>query len=195
MLWVIGDVPHITVHYLDELPVTLNVEEDQQTLLKNAEKKAREISRLTDWYVLTSDGGVDIPGLKDKWDILRNQRIVGEDKTDKEKVSVLLSLMVGLTGEERACEHHFAVALAHSGEVIWSQEEVCETGVISEDPIDGEIPPYRWMGSLWYYPQFGKRELFLTDQEKEIVRETRIPLKKGFQEAVRNMHGTRVSVH
>jgi len=55
-----------------------------------------------DWYVLASDGGVDIPGLGKKWDILRNQRIVGENNTDLKKAEKLLDLMKDLKGEKKS---------------------------------------------------------------------------------------------
>ena len=83
--FLLGHPRGVTIHFWEELDQDVKIAEDQPTLIKNAEKKAIEISKLTDWYVLASDGGVDIPGLGPKWDILRNQRTVGEDKTDIEK--------------------------------------------------------------------------------------------------------------
>ena len=52
--------------------INIEVEEDGLSLSENAQQKAVEISKYTNMYVLASDGGVDIPSLGDKWDILRN---------------------------------------------------------------------------------------------------------------------------
>jgi inosine/xanthosine triphosphate pyrophosphatase family protein len=58
----LGKFPDLNIHFLDELNLNIKIEEDQKTLKKNAEKKAVEISKLTEYYVVASDGGVDIPG-------------------------------------------------------------------------------------------------------------------------------------
>lgn len=67
MVSLLGKVTNLKIHFLDELNLNIKIEEDQKTLRKNAEKKATGISKLTDYYVITSDGGVDIPGLGGKW--------------------------------------------------------------------------------------------------------------------------------
>ena len=139
---------NIKIHYLDEIVEKIIVEENQDTLEANARKKALEISKYTDWYVLSSDGGVDIPGLGNKWDIMKNQRTVGETKTDKEKVDFLISLMSGLKGEDRKCTYRLALALAKNGNPLWTFEDVTDVGYIIEKQQNTDIPPYRWMGHV-----------------------------------------------
>lgn len=107
MEYILKDSPNIQIYFLKDTDIDVDVEEDGDTLIDNARKKAVEISKHTDMYVLTSDGGVDIPGLKDKWDILRNQRIVGHDNSDDVKVRKVLDLMTGLKGDARKVEYHF----------------------------------------------------------------------------------------
>ncbi len=172
----------VKIHYLDELPEKIVVEEDQDSLIGNAKKKALEISKHTNWYVLTSDGGVDIPGLGKKWDILRNQRIVGETKTDKEKVEALITLMTGLKGEERKCTYHLALALAKDGQVLWSEEDITDMGYLVEELKETEIPLHMWMGQAWYYPNFGKTYNELSVSEKEEIRKLSNGLKDKLQE-------------
>jgi len=185
-------LPGINVHFWKELSLEVKVEEDQLTLLKNAEKKAVEISKLTDWYVLASDGGVDIPGLGKKWDILRNQRIVGEDKTDIEKAEKLLSLMKGLKGEKRKTIYQLALALAKNGNLVWSAERIIDRGYIAEQFPDRAIPEYRWMGHLWYYPQFQKVFNKLSREEKETVRKQAIGLKKDLRTVIEEILKTSI---
>ena len=136
---------------------------------------------------MASDGGVDIPGLADKWDILRNQRIVGENKTDVEKAEKLLELMKGLKGEKRKASYRLALALAIKGSLIWSTEQISDKGYISEELVSREIPPYRWMGQLWYYPQFKKVFNMLNDEEKEIVREQGQGIKQDLRKIINDI--------
>lgn len=172
----------VKVHYLDEIPDKIIVEEDQNSLEANARKKAMEISKHTDWYVLTSDGGVDIPGLGEKWDVLKNQRTVGETKTDKEKVDTLISLMKGLKGNDRKCIYRLALALAKDGNLLWSFEDITDAGYIIENPENINIPPYRWMGHVWYYPQFDKTFNQTSEAERNEVRKFAVKMKEKLQQ-------------
>jgi inosine/xanthosine triphosphate pyrophosphatase family protein len=183
----LSDCPEVRIRFLDETDLKIKIKEDQQTLKKNAEKKAIEISRLTNWYVLASDGGVDIPGLGERWNMLKNQRTVGEDKTDLEKAEKLLSLIRGLKKEKRRATYRLALALAKGGKLIWSTERVSDKGYISEKLINKEISPYRWMGHLWYYPKYKKVFNKLSEGEKEEVRKQGIELKRGLEKVIREI--------
>ena len=183
----LGSLPGVNIHFWKELGLEIKIEEDQPTLIKNAEKKAIEISKLTDWYVLTSDGGVDIPGLGKKWDILRNQRIVGENKTDVEKAERLLSLMKGLKGKKRKASYRLALALAKKGNLIWSIEQISDRGYIAKQLPDRVIPEYHWMSHLWYYPQYQKVFDKLSEEEKETVRKQAAELKKNLRMAIKEI--------
>lgn len=183
----LANCPGIKVHFWEEFGLEIKIEEDQPTLKKNAEKKAVEISKLTDWYVLASDGGVDIPGLGGNWDILRNQRIAGEDKADLEKAEKLLGLMKGLKGEKRKASYRLALALAKKGNLVWSTEQIVDKGFISEELPDREIPPYRWMGHIWYYPQHKKVFNNLSEEEKNEVRKQGIGIKRSLRRIIKEI--------
>jgi XTP/dITP diphosphohydrolase len=183
----LGKFPNLNIHFWDELNLNIKVEEDQNTLRKNAEKKAIEISKLADYYVLTSDGGVDIPGLGKKWDILRNQRTVGENKTDLEKTDKLLNLMRGLKLEKRKATYFLALALAKNGELIWSTEQIYDKGYIAEELPDRDISLGLWMGHLWYYPQFKKVFNKLNEKQKEEVRKQGIGIKRSLRRKMREI--------
>jgi len=156
MIWFLGENPKFNIHSLDELNINIKVEENKSSLIKNAEKKAKELSKLTDYYVLASDGGVDIPGLGNKWNFLKSQRTVGENNTDLIKVQYLLSLMKDLKGAQREVTNYLALALAKNGKVIWSNEEITDRGYITKDLINENIPKYRWIGHIWYYQKHKK---------------------------------------
>lgn len=181
MLYFLEGLEEVRIHYLDEIGKVNLIDEDQTSLKANAEKKALGISKQTDWYVIASDGGVDIPGLGDKWDILKNQRTVGENNSDKEKVNVLLDLMKGLRGEDRRCSYQLALALAKNGKLLWSYQDITDRGYIIEKPNDSEIPPYRWMGHLWYYPEFKKTFNLMNEDERNEVRKQGNKIKNELQ--------------
>lgn len=186
MMWYLKGIPGTVIHQMEEINQLIQVEENGKSLLENAQKKAREISKHTNWYVFASDAGVDIPGLGNKWDILRNQRIIGEEKNDSEKVAALIQLMKDLKGEERKCEWHIALALAKSGEVFWSTEKVCGSGYILENSPDGYIPPSTWVGHVWYYPDLGKTHNQLTEEEKN-RKDLQLPMKEDLQRTIRKI--------
>jgi XTP/dITP diphosphohydrolase len=187
MVSLLGKFSNLNIHFLNDLNLNIKVEEDQKTLRKNAEKKATEISKLTDYCVLTSDGGIDIPGLGKKWDILRNQRTVGEDKTDLEKTDKLLDLMKGLKSEKRKATYFLALALAKNGELIWSTEQIYDKGYIAEKLPDRDISLGLWMGHLWYYPQFKKVFNKLNEKEKEEVRKQGLGIKRSLRRKIREI--------
>jgi XTP/dITP diphosphohydrolase len=178
---------NIKIHYLDELKENIKVEEDQNSLKGNANKKAIEISKYTDYFVLASDGGVNIPGLGEKWDILKNQRTVGEDKTDQEKVNVLINLMKGLKGEGRKCTYQLALGLAKNGKSIWSFEDIYDNGYIIEKPSEIEIPIGRWMGFVWLYPQYQKVFTELNENQIKEVRKQGNKIKENLQKCINNL--------
>jgi inosine/xanthosine triphosphate pyrophosphatase family protein len=180
----LGNLPRVKIHFWEELGLEIKVKENQLTLKKNAEKKAIEISKLTDWYVLASDGGVDIPGLGKKWNILRSQRIVGENKTDLEKAEKLLKLMKDLKGKQRKVSYRLALALARKGTLVWSTEQVIDKGLITEELSDREIPHYRWIGHLWYYPQHQKVFNKLNEKEKNEVRKQGTGIKRSLRKII-----------
>lgn len=185
ILWHLDDLEGINLHYMSEID-PIEVVEDGKTLLENAEKKAREISEKTDWYVLTSDAGVDIPGLKEKWDMTRPRRIVGEHKNDLEKLKTLLEMMEGLTGPERNCKFHLALAVGKRGEVLWSKEVEAEDGVIVEKYDDRPINPNTWMARAWYYPEIGKTDEDLTPEQRAAIRQRyQQGMKDGFQSEIK----------
>lgn len=171
MLWHLEGLEGINLHYMSELAEPIEVVEDGKTLLANAEKKAQEISEQTDWYVLTSDAGVDIPGLGERWDMTRPKRIVGEDKNDLDKLKTLLEMMENLKGDQRKCKFHFALALGLKGQVLWSKELSAEEGVIVEKFDDRPINPNTWMARAWWYPDVGKTDEDLTPEERSAMRQ------------------------
>ena len=189
MKYMLSDIDNLKIYLLKDSDINIEVEEDGLSLSENAQKKAVEISKYTDMYVLASDGGVDIPSLGDKWDILRNQRIVGHDNDDLIKVSKVLDLMRGINGEDRKVEYHLALALALRGKIVATLEDVTDRGYIVETMPEGNIPLGMWMGYIWYYPKFGKTFTQLSDTELKEVNIQGDILKENLKKLIQNIRG------
>jgi XTP/dITP diphosphohydrolase len=190
MKYFLKDIPNLEIHLLEDEDIDVDVEEDGSSLIENAEKKALEISKYTSYYVLTSDVGNDIPALGDKWDMLRNQRIVGKYNTDMDKANFLLNLMKDLKGEERSFTTYFALALAKEGKVLWSEEQMIYKGYIVESIKEKEIQHDLWGQSLVYYPDFKKRGIELTREEEEELKEKNYNLKERLENFIKTLPTT-----
>ena len=187
MKYLLSGLAGVKIRDFGELEQSIKIEEDQSTLKANAEKKAIEISKLTDWYVLASDGGVAIPSLGKKWDILRNQRIVGEKKTDLEKAEKFLRLMKDLKGDKRKARFETGLALAKNGKLLWSTQDVASQAYILERLPDKNIPLHGWMSHLWFYPEFEKTDNQLNIQEKNEIRKQMDRLKQGLEKFLKKI--------
>jgi XTP/dITP diphosphohydrolase len=185
MEWFLRGIPDLTIHYLKELENVPDVEEDGETLEENAIKKAVVISKLTDWIVMTSDVGILIDALGEKWDYRRPRRILGEHATEKEKVEKLMELMKGLKGEERKAGYPLALAFAQDGKLLWSKEFISYEGyIVSEPDLEG-IGQHKGMGRMWYLPQFRTTEDKLTPEQRNQLRDIQEPVRDEIREFFR----------
>jgi len=189
MEYMLSDIDDVKIHFLKDSNINIEIEEDGPSLIENAKKKAREISKYTDWYVLTSDGGVDIPSLGSKWDILRNQRIVGHENDDITKVINILKLMKGIKKEDRKVEYHLALALALEGKIVGVLEGITDRGYIIEKMPKGDIPFGMWMGHIWYYPKFQKTFTQLDEIELNEANSQGDVLKEGLKKLIQGIEG------
>lgn len=186
MVFLLEGLKNVNIHFLKDQDFNIQVEEDEKSLKDNAAKKAIEISQKTNLLTLASDAGVDIPALGEKWNFLKSQRMVGQEKSDLEKVKTLLKIMEGLQGEDRRIENYLALALAKNGKLLWVDEDITERGYVTEDLVDENIPENRWLGHIWYYHEFNKVFNKLNDIELIKVREQSKNLKKSLQKFLCN---------
>ncbi len=187
LLFYLEGIENISIHFLKDQNIDVDVLEDGDTLEENAQKKAIEISKRTDFFVLASDGGVDISALGENWNFLKNQRTVGEKRSDVQKAEKLLEMMKSLQGEERKVVFHHALALAKDGNIFWSDEKITERGYIANRLPDKNIPKGKWLSHIWYYPEFGKVFNRLDEFELKKVREQSKELKQSLQKKVREI--------
>jgi len=98
---------------LREYGVFVDVEEDADTFLGNALKKAREIYELTHQPVVADDSGLCIDAL-DGWPGVYTHRFLGENATEEERNQEILRRMEGIPMEDRTC--HVMCALVYIDE-------------------------------------------------------------------------------
>lgn len=184
LLHYLEGLDNLKIHLLKDQDIQVNVVESGSSLEENAQKKAIEISKKTKFLTLASDGGVDIPVLGEKWDVLRNQRIVGENSSDVEKAKTVLKMLEGLNGEDRKVVFYHALALAKNGKLVWSSVDITEQGYVAQNLPDENIPKSKWFSHIWYYPEFEKVFNKLNEEELKKVREQSTNLKKKLHEVL-----------
>ena len=147
--------------------IKIPFEEDATSHRGNAEKKALFYSQFTNDLVITSDGGLIIPVLKNNWKSLKTKRFASLNASDKERISSLLNIMSPFHGKSRIIAWQEAVAVAHNGTLLGLWEAKGREGVLlEEDNSKSNQPPGFWLHSLWFIPTFNLLYDELSEQEK-----------------------------
>ena len=163
---------HYTPHNDDALP---DVEEVGNSAREIAEQKAIAYSLMCNGYAVSTDGGAVIPSLPG-WDPLRTRRFAA---SDKERIATLLEMMRG--AKDRTVEWHEAIALAHRGELLFSETARAMDGVIDETFNPQWYCEGIWLCSITSFPQFGGRNYFeLTDEERAATEDSWSALREAF---------------
>lgn len=96
-------------------------EEGSVSLRENAEHKASAWARAAGLHALTSDGGLHVPALGERWNPVRTRRAAGPGATDADRAVHLLGLMADLKAEERqACWVEVVALAAPDGTLLGS---------------------------------------------------------------------------
>ena len=105
----LGDLPYGIVS-LDEVGITLEVEETGTTFQENALLKARTYSQLSGLLTLADDSGLEVVALNGEPGIHSN-RYAGPLATEEEKVQFLLEKMAHVPLEQRQAQFTVYMAL------------------------------------------------------------------------------------
>lgn len=170
----------IEVVSLNEAGIDIEVEEDGNTFMENAFKKASEIYALGKGdMVLSDDSGLMVDALGGAPGVF-SARFAGEHGNDKKNNEKLLKLLEGKPFEERKAHFTSAIVLIISKEnIIKVQGEV--EGYIKEAPSgDGGFG----YDPLFYYPDFNKTFGQLSEDEKNSISHRARALEKLKQELI-----------
>ena len=134
---------------------------------ENARLKAESWSHASGMRAISSDGGLLIPALGQRWESLLTHRFAGDEADDRERVEALLRLMRPYSGDQRKGSWVEALAIAEGGRTIaaWCVEGA--TGLLLDDLHSRPVDPGFWVFSVWYFPALGKTYNELDDEELE----------------------------
>jgi XTP/dITP diphosphohydrolase len=147
----LSEIVTILSGLVEVLPLTVPVciDEDGQTLLENAVKKARAVAGATGLPALADDSGLEVDAL-DGAPGVHSARFAGEGASDAERITKLLDLMRDLPDSQRTARFCCVIAVAFPDGRVITTEGRCE-GVITRHP--------RGTGGFGYDPVFAVPEL------------------------------------
>ena len=184
--WVIEDLGFDIV-YLEDIKKEVNVKETGENFRENAELKVSHYSKLVEYLVISSDGGLVIPVLGDNWNSLFTHRFAGEKATDLDRVRKLLEIMKNYKGEERKVYFQEAIALGRQGKAIFSYETKGNPRYLSYSYNPEKFIEGFWVANLLYYPELKKHYTNLTERERlEISSSHWRELKEKVREFIKN---------
>ena len=128
---------------LDQYPEIDDIPEIGTTLLENALIKARAVHLKTGFPALADDTGLEVDALHGAPGVY-SARFAGEDATYQDNVKKLLSVMAGVSRQNRTARFRTVVALIDSDTELWT-EGIIE-GLITRDQ--------RGAGGFGYDPIF-----------------------------------------
>ena len=128
---------------LDQYPEIDDIPENGTTLLENALIKARAVYLKTGFPALADDTGLEVDALHGAPGVY-SARFAGEDATYQDNVKKLLSVMAGVSRQNRTARFRTVVALIDSDTELWT-EGIIE-GLITRDK--------RGAGGFGYDPIF-----------------------------------------
>ena len=141
--------------------------EEGGTHQENARLKVESWSRATGMRAISSDGGLVIPALGQRWESLHTHRFAGDEADDRERAEALLRLMRPYRGDHRRASWVEALAIAEGGRTMASWCVEGATGLLLDDLHSRPIDPGFWVFSVWYFPALGKTYNELDDEELE----------------------------
>ena len=140
-------------------------EEEGSSHEEIARLKAEEWSKAAGVTAISSDGGLVIPALGQRWESLFTHRFAGEDADDHTRLERLLELMRPYKSEARRASWVEALAMAEGGRTLASWQVDGASGLLLEGLDSRPLVPGFWVFSLWYFPHLGKTYNDLNEDE------------------------------
>jgi len=149
---------------LAEEGINMEVSETGHTLEENARLKATAYATGEGSLVIADDSGLEVDALGGEPGSL-SARYGGEDTSDKEKITLLLSRLQGVPWEKRSARFRCVIAIALSSSVVGLCEGEC-SGIIAFEPRGDHGFGY---DPIFYLPELGKTMAELPLEEKNRV--------------------------
>lgn len=134
---------------IGEYPDFQEVEEDGETFIANAVKKARAAAEFTGELVLADDSGLEVDAL-DGAPGVYSARFAGEPESDAANNRKLLALLEGVPPEKRTGRFRCVIAIAEPTGQVHTAEGFCEGYILEELKGEGGFG----YDPLFYIPQY-----------------------------------------
>lgn len=134
---------------IGEYPGFQEVEEDGETFIANAVKKARAAAEFTGELVLADDSGLEVDAL-DGAPGVYSARFAGEPKSDAANNRKLLALLEGVPPEKRTGRFRCVIAIVEPTGQVHTAEGFCEGYILEELKGEGGFG----YDPLFYIPQY-----------------------------------------
>jgi XTP/dITP diphosphohydrolase len=145
----LADLP-LTVTWLDQEGVTLEVAETGATFTENACLKAEQYANLTGHWTWADDSGLEVDALGGQPGVY-SARYGGPGLSDRDRYQRLLAALAELPGAPRTARFRCVVAIAAPGGPIYTVEGAVE-GVIVDEPRGSHGFGY---DPVFYLPEHG----------------------------------------
>ncbi|MBI3957441.1 MAG: RdgB/HAM1 family non-canonical purine NTP pyrophosphatase [Chloroflexi bacterium] len=123
---------HLAVTWLDEVGISEDVEETEDTFEGNAILKARYYASLTGLWTWADDSGLEVDALDGRPGVL-SARYAGEGATDADRYRKVLGELAALPDAPRTARFRCVVAVAQPGGKVDTRDGTLE-GVIAHEP-------------------------------------------------------------
>lgn len=157
----------------------LNIEEVGGSFEEIAKKKAVEVSKTYDGFVIATDAGMEIPNLKN-WNGLLTKRFVGKGSvSDFDRMDALLEMAKDL--RDRRMSWLEAAAIARKGKIVFSVTVEGAKGILQTEYDRRKYKKGIWLCSLWYFPTYRKNFFDLKPREVDFAEVSWFRLKREIE--------------
>ena len=155
--------PYVLTTLADEC-IDIDVDETGQTLEENAKLKATAYATISQSLVAADDSGLEVDALGGEPGPL-SARYAGENATDQQRISFLLSRLEGVPWEKRSAQFKCVIAIASPMGKTQLCEGICR-GYITFEPKGTQGFGY---DPIFYLPELDKTMAELSMDEKNQV--------------------------
>ncbi len=148
-----------------DFPDCPDVEEDGETFLENAEKKAHAVSNYSGLITLADDSGLEVDALNKAPGVRSARYSNGDHSTDEGNIVRVLEELKMVPRIQRTARFVCAIVIAHRGDLLFTTQKTVE-GIITDRPIGTNGFGY---DPIFYYPPFGKTFAESAAEEKHAV--------------------------
>ena len=163
---------------LEEVGISLEVEETGNTFSDNAWLKALTYSKLTGMLTLSDDSGLEVDALQGQPGV-HSARYGGDLTSDEERVSLLLKNIESVKWAERTARFKCVIAIAETQKAQFEQAEYANQGSSEARPIASVVGSIS--GMIQYEPQgedgFGYDPVFYLPSIKQTMAEMTLEYK------------------